>query len=301
MNQVIITGAGGFVGKNLTLALVQAGCRVYAVAHKKTGNTEQLENLPNVYVLYSDSENVNSKLKSLCTEKIDVFYHLAWDGGTKNSQITIDQQFRNIEMSIQYLELAKQIGCQRFIGIGTVSEYLTYQWPIVEHPRILYATTKDYTGKILSHLARSSPQIEFVWCRFASTYGIFDTSNNLVNYTVKQLLAGQSPEYTAAVEPYNFCYIKDCINALIKIGNSEHVANRPVFIGGPETAPLHELLTIIQKKVAPEIPLRFGARKSDGIIYYEEWFSLDILKDEYGYLPEYPLSRGINELIQNWA
>lgn len=298
MKQIIITGAGGFVGKNLTLALSQVGNKIYAVAHKKTEDTAQIESLPNVDVIYSSTENVDSSLRSLCTEKIDIFYHLAWVGGTKSSQIEIDQQFKNVEMSIKYLELAKSLRCQRFVGIGTVMENLVYQWPIVNHPRILYAITKDYTGKILSHLAQTIPQIEFVWCRLASTYGAFDRSNNLVNYTVSQLLEGKSPEYTVATDPYNFCYIKDCINALICIGNADYVSECPVFIGGPEIAPLYKLLTIIQENVAPKIPLRFGIRKPDGVVYHEKWFSLDILKSKYSFSPEYSLSQGIHELLR---
>ena len=252
-----------------------------------------------IHYLCSEPDELKRALISGNQGNIDVFYHLAWDGGTKNSNITIEQQLRNIRMSIQYLALAKQIGCRRFVGVGSVSENLVDQFPQERHPRVLYALTKEYIGKVLSCIADVPPKIEFVWCRLASIYGEYDVSNNLVNYTVNCLRSGISPEYTSAEQPYNFCHISDCVNALKAIGASAQTVDRPVFIGGPETAQLRVLLTKIQQIVAPDVPLRFGARPDDGITYREDWFSTSLLQNVFGYEPVCSIEKGIAGLNGN--
>ena len=72
--RVLVTGATGFIGKDLVKGLVKDShyCRCLA---RKTSNIEELKKLGNLEMFYGDITDRDS-LKGIA-EDIDVVYHLA--------------------------------------------------------------------------------------------------------------------------------------------------------------------------------------------------------------------------------
>ena len=96
MKKVIITGANGFIGKNLSEFLIDKDITVYAV-DKEFREIDETDSKSKKKI-FIRNELVNiSVLPELITDRdIDVIYHLAWDG--------VNPEMRN-DFSKQILKL----------------------------------------------------------------------------------------------------------------------------------------------------------------------------------------------------
>lgn len=63
------------------------------------------------------------RLPELINENCDVFYHIAWSvtGGKRNEDIL--GQSKNIQYTLNALDIARKLGCKKFVGAGSQAEY----------------------------------------------------------------------------------------------------------------------------------------------------------------------------------
>ena len=63
------------------------------------------------------------RLPELINENCDVFYHIAWSvtEGKRNEDIL--GQSKNIQYTLNALDIARKLGCKKFVGAGSQAEY----------------------------------------------------------------------------------------------------------------------------------------------------------------------------------
>lgn len=112
---VLVTGASGFLGSNLTHALVKQGVtpRVFV----RPGSRQDTFPLSQVNLYEGDLRDVETLKKAVAG--VDVVYHCAATmKGTK------DEFFQsNVQGTAQFLEAARASGVQRFIHVSSVAVY----------------------------------------------------------------------------------------------------------------------------------------------------------------------------------
>ena len=79
MHKVIVTGAAGFAGCNLTEHLLDHGYYVYAVVRPGSDNNERLRGRENLKLIECDMSEASS-LPELIGEPCDGFFHLGLHG-----------------------------------------------------------------------------------------------------------------------------------------------------------------------------------------------------------------------------
>jgi nucleoside-diphosphate-sugar epimerase len=165
--KVLITGASGFVGSHVARLLVAEGCEVYALVRESSNRWRIRDILPSMYLRQSDLvafENVNTYLQEI---KPELCIHLAWyavPGKYLNSQENLD----SIQASLNLFSQLAELGCKRFVGIGTCFEYdlsLGYlSESSLTKPITLYAATKVALSTILQQFAQIT-EMEVAWIR----------------------------------------------------------------------------------------------------------------------------------------
>lgn len=275
---IVITGGNGYLGSHLVKLLIENGDQVWVIIRSPDSDLSRLAGYSNYHRIICPLERVE-ELQIAC-EKVDVCYHLAWLSGSKQDQSDLYAQEAFIVQSIRLMDAMRAKGCTRFIGTGSILETNT-DLPVKSHPHMSYAIAKDCTNKFLMLRAKELG-VRYTWCRLCGLYGDDDRTGNLVSYTISQLQNGKSPEYSAADQPYSFIHVEDCAAVLRKIGASLDEIPETLQISGPECLSIREYMTIIQRCIAPEIPLKFGVRMDDGIRYTDRMFDNTFLKRRLG-------------------
>ncbi|GCA91745.1 NAD-dependent epimerase/dehydratase family protein [Microcystis aeruginosa] len=237
--KVLITGASGFVGSHVARLLVAEGCEVYALVRESSKQWRIQDILPSLHLWQSDLlefENVNTYLQEI---KPELCIHLAWyavPGKYLNSQENLD----SIQASINLLSQLAELGCKRFVGIGTCFEYdlsLGYlSESSLTKPITLYAATKVALSTILQQFAQIT-EMEVAWIRLFYQYGPMEDERRLVPGIISSLLRDEVVKTTKGEQIRDFLHIEDVASAIWAVakGNVSGVVNvgsgQPVTVG----------------------------------------------------------------------
>jgi nucleoside-diphosphate-sugar epimerase len=293
MKKVIVTGANGFIGSSLIKKMVANNVEVIAVDINFAN-----DRLPATALITKIEATVNKEL----TDKIpvgvyDAFYNLAWRGvnGTEKADPTV--QLANIQMAIDCANICKKLGVEKYLCAGTVAENATYSLPNLEHTSggMMYGVAKHACRLILEDYCKNIDQ-KFVWMQFSNIYGVGNKTGNLVSYTLGELIAGKDATFGPALQPYDFIYIDDLIEAAYRLG-ANRTAKAFYFIGSGSPRILKDYLFRIGELVGQPDKIRIGLRTDDGIKYALDMFCNKDLVDAVGEYVSTDFDKGINKTI----
>ncbi len=294
--QIIVTGAGGFVGRNLTACLLEHGDTVTAV--DLAGSALDSLQRDRLEIIGLRQEDTPDRLCSLLAGRtFDAMVHLAWVGAGGPLRADYRIQLENVRTALDYYTAADRLGCKKFVAVGTIGEYMAQlaEKNKIHSENFVYANCKSMTHNLLNIIAYRKG-CKAVWATLGGLYGVGDSTNNLVNYTLKTLRSGQRPTFGPAEQPFDFVNIKDCVNALRLLAVTNTVSSE-FYVGSGRPRPLKEYLIEIADYAGSGIGIGINERPDDGTRYLYEWFDITALVDETGYQPAYTFEKGIKEII----
>lgn len=252
----LVTGANGFIGKALCKELDELGIEVIAVV-RMGANPSSLAGLSCTQLIECDLSDMKL-LPSLIDCRVDVFYHLAWEGSSGDSLSLTDTQVDNIRWTAYAVESAILLGAKKFVFASSVSSN-----EIIEsfvNDRLMSANTAYGASKYAANLiaCRECEANNLTYCEalISNVYGPGENSPRLINSTIRKLLKKDHCSFTSAKQLYDFIYIDDAARAISKIG-CRKTHNRTYYIGA-DVRPLHEYLEVIRDLVAPQESLGIG-------------------------------------------
>ena len=211
MKKVIITGPTGAVGVSLIEELIAHDIYVTAVCRENSQNITEIPQSPFVKVLECNLDQLQSLERKLPAD-YDVFYHFGWDGSFGAARMDLSTQTKNIQYSLDAVELAKKLGCKVFIGAGSQSEFghvngvLHPDTPC--NPDNGYGVAKLAAGQ-MTRLKCKEYGIRHNWVRILSIYGPHDKAHTMVMSTILKMLDGQRVQFTKGDQIWDYIYNKD--------------------------------------------------------------------------------------------
>lgn len=294
MKKVIVTGANGFIGSSLIKKLVANNVEVVAV-----DITFAAERLPATDLITKVESGVDAALaEKIPTGEYDAFYHLAWRGvnGAEKADPTV--QLANIQMAVDCANVCKQIGVKKLLCAGTVAENATYSLPNLTQTSggMMYGVAKHACQLIVEDYCKNIG-LSFVWMQFSNIYGVGNKTGNLVSYTLGELMAGKEATFGPAVQPYDFIYVDDLIEAVYRLGANE-TKKAFYYIGSGNPRILKEYLLRIGELAGYSDKVGVGIRPDDGIKYSMDMFSNKDLIEAIGEYVSTDFDNGINKTIE---
>lgn len=294
MKNVIVTGGNGFIGSSLIKKLVANGIKVVAV-----DITFQGERLPDSELITKIESCVDASLvEKLPVEEYDAFYHLAWKGVNGADKANPSVQLANIQMAIDCADICKKLNVKKYLCAGTVAENATFSLPNLEKTSggMMYGVAKHACRLILEDYCKNIGQ-QFVWMQFSNIYGVGNKTGNLVSYTLGELMTGNEATFGPALQPYDFIYVDDLIEAVYRLGEKE--TNKAFYyIGSGSPRQLKEYLLRIGELAGYADKVGIGIRPDDGIKYSMDMFCNDDLVDAVGEYVSTDFDNGINKTIE---
>lgn len=273
MENVIVTGANGFIGKTLVNALLAKGCRVTALDVRFD---DVLADDPRVTCISVLNKDVPALAKEIPAADYDV-------------------QLSNVKLTCDYIKLCADVGCKRVVYASSINEMETYEY--LQSDDIDPAGGYIYgTGKLAAHLMGETVAkmtgVEFIPVIITNIYGVGEKSARMIYTAIRKLIHKEHCSFTAGYQTYDFIYITDAINAIIAVAEKGKPFNR-YYIGSGEPKPLREFLLEMRDLVDPAAEIGLGDLPFKGVNVSYDQFDLKKVERDTGYVNQIPFAQGI--------
>ncbi len=207
--RVLLTGATGFVGRQVLAALCKAGVDLLLVV--RDGSESRLPQATVAKIVHTpDLFKESAEWWAVACQGVDIVIHVAWyaePGKYLQSPLNLDCLNGTLQLAMG----AAQAGVRRFIGVGTCFEYEFLQRPLDTdvplRPLTPYAGAKASAYMALQHWLPSQ-NVEFAWCRLFYLYGEGEDSRRLVPYLRQKLSKGEPAELTSGNQVRDFMDVR---------------------------------------------------------------------------------------------
>jgi nucleoside-diphosphate-sugar epimerase len=256
VTSVLLTGASGFVGRQVLAALRTSGYSVRTIARAHRSLPKGIERVETKDLFRESLEWWTDAL-----DGIDTVIHCAWFA-EPGRYLESENNYDCLSGSITMAQAALQTGVKRFVGVGTCFEYdlsqrvLSIETPLV--PQTPYAASKAATFLVMSQVFRKS-HVSFAWARLFYMYGEGEDDRRLVPYIRKQLAKSEPALLTEGWQIRDYMNVEEVGRRLADLGLATHVQG-PVNIcsGRPQT--VRDMAIMIGREYGREDLLHFGAR-----------------------------------------
>ena len=270
--RVIVTGATSFIGSHAVQTLINQGFEVCALIRPNSAGKKNLEQMIIKKELLEIIECELSGLKELAVnaEKLskigqkwshdlgraDYWLHLGWDGSGSDNRKLADIQSMNAVYALDALETAAAAHCKRFLFCGSQAEYGVRNTTMREtdelHPLSEYGKAKAKVGREAVMRAEALG-ITYIHTRVFSVYGPGDHPWSLVESCMRTFKEGGIMELGACTQLWNYLYIDDAVNAIVKLLTGDAPAG--VYnVAGEDTRPLREYIETMRALCGDEAP-----------------------------------------------
>lgn len=301
----MVTGGAGFIGSHLCEALLEKGYRVFCVDDFSKGREENLVECKKNKNFSLMTCNINSGTGKIIFEEnhIDYVVHLASIVGVKTTEKDQLAVLDDIDTTRFVLHYARENKVKKVISASS-SEVYGETYPLLAreegyvNPVIPYAVMK-LMGEKYCEAYLTQKGLATVSMRYFNIYGPrqrSDTEGFVVGIFIEHALKNKPlPIFGDGSQTRTFMYIKDCVEATIRLMESDDVG---VFnIGSDKEYKIIALAKKINSLInKTTYPLKMMPMRK--VEYMKRCPVITKMKEKLKFKPKYGLERGLKETIE---
>lgn len=299
----VVTGATGFIGREVVSCLLKQGHYVYCVCRPNSPKVTVLPkdaNLSIVEATMADYSTLGDKISNA-----DVLINMAWDGITREGRDFTDVQRDNITYALQTMDAAKAMGCKVFVETGSQAEYGIVNDVITEdnpcNPFSDYGKAKLALKEAASKHAEEIG-IKYLHLRIFSVYGENDHPWAMISSCTLKMLKNEDVELSACQQQWNFLYVKDCAKQITLLsewayGNME--TNHEVYnLASEDTRALKSYIEEMYSLTGSSSQLLYGKVVPKNLVSLNP--DITKLKNAIGFIADYSFAQGYQNVINKY-
>ena len=268
--QVLVTGAAGFLGSHLCDALLAEGHRVLGVDNLSTGRLANLAHLKNEPRFRLEERDI---CEPFDLGRVDYVYNFASPASPPDYlRLGVETLLVGSAGTLNTLEMARKYGAgylhastSECYGDPLVHPQVESYWGNVNPvgPRSVYDEAKRFSEAAVAAYHRYHG-VNTHQVRIFNTYGPrLNPSDGRVisNLMMQSLRGGPLTIFGDGSQTRSFCYVSDLIDGIVRLGKSEE--HDPVNIGNPVEFTILECAREVQALVGSQCAIEFQPLPQD--------------------------------------
>jgi nucleoside-diphosphate-sugar epimerase len=302
MSRVLVTGAGGFIGRHTLAPLLAAGYEVHAVTSRSHPSRE-------VRWHHADLLTNGDPVELIARVRPSHLLHLAWNTKPGVVWTTLDN-LDWVRSSLSLLRAFGEAGGRRAVVAGTCAEYawerdthcvegvgLDERGGTPLHPATLYGAAKHGLHMVARAWAQERG-VALAWGRIFYVYGPYEYPDRLVSAVTRALLRGEEARCTHGRQVRDLLYSPELGAALAALLDKE--VTGPVNLASGKAVSLAEVVRLVARVVdRPEL-VRLGVLPASP--KEPEKLTADVrrLREDVGFQSSVELREGIERTVAWW-
>ncbi|MBF0357012.1 MAG: NAD-dependent epimerase [Magnetococcales bacterium] len=328
MAKVLVTGAAGFIGSNLSGRLLDRGDTVvgldnlnsYYDVNLKKARLSRLEGRDGFLHVNMDLEDRNGIAELFAKEKFDMAVNLAAQAGVRYS---IDNPLAYVDSNMvgfaHLLEGCRHSKVKHFVFASSSSVYgANTNMPFsvhnnVDHPLSLYAASKK-ANELMAHTYAHLFRIPVTGLRFFTVYGPWGRPDMALYLFTKAMLAGEKINvFNNGKMRRDFTYIDDIVEGVIRVLDKIPAPNpnwdsdkpdpatskapyRIYNIGNNKQVDLMSYIRALEESLGIEAKMNMMEMQPGDVP--ATWANVDDLVADVGFKPQTTVKEGINRFVE---
>lgn len=295
MRKVLVTGAGGLIGRRALAALTGRGFEVVGVGRSPAP--------PGLAIAWRRVDLLarGEAAALMESERPTHLLHLAWQTAHGAFWTSPD----NLDWSLATLELMRAFasaGGKRFVGAGSCAEY-DWSYGFMSEsltprvPATPFGRFKNAAGEAVCAFGQVGG-VSTAWGRVFFLYGPGESDRRLIAHVARRLLRGQPAETSHGLQMRDYSHVDDVAGGLAALVDCEVAGAVNVASGAAPS--VREIVRILARLTNGGHLLRFGAiepPKDDPPLIVAD---VRRLRLEVGHTPRFDLESGLAEALAAW-
>jgi dTDP-glucose 4,6-dehydratase len=264
---VLVTGAGGFIGSHLTEGLLKAGASVSGfVRYQSQGKAGMLDSLQanGLRVVRGDLADFESVSRAVAGQ--DIVLHL---GALISIPYSYENPHHTFEVNaggtLNVLQAAREHRTSRVVVMSTSEVYGTARYVPIDENHPLQAQSPYSASKIAAEkLAESffkSFNLPVVVVRAFNTYGPRQSSRAVIPTIITQALRGEEIHLGSTTPTRDFNYVEDTVAGLIRAAIADAAVGEVMNLATGNEISIGDLTNSIVKVIGRRVTVHTESQR----------------------------------------
>jgi len=304
MNNILVTGGAGFIGSNLTEALLQRGNTVRVLDNFATGHRRNIAPfLDKIELIEGDLRNKSDCAKACAGVEI-VFHQGAVPSVPVSVENPVTSHEANIDGTFNILMAARDAGARRVIFAASSSAYgdqpeLPKRETARPDPLSPYAVNK-LVGEYYLSVFHKCYGLETISLRYFNVFGPRQDPKSqyaaAIPAFVTAILRDEPPTvYGDGEQTRDFTYIENVVHANMLAAKAPKLSGEVINIACGERVSVNRIIAEINKLLGKNVPSRHVAERAGDIKH--SLADISLARQIIGFEPVVNFAEGLRRAI----
>lgn len=306
MSTLLVTGGAGFIGSNLTIALVEQGHRVKVLDNLSTGSFENLQPvLKDIELQVGDLRNLSDVRQAVTGVEV-VFHQGALPSVPRSVADPLKTNEVNVTGTLNVFLASRDAGVRRVVYASSSSVYgnnniLPKHESMPPRPMSPYAVSK-LAGEVYGKIFYGLYGLETVGLRYFNVFGPRQDPESeyaaVIPRFIDALLKRKSPViYGDGEQSRDFTFIDDVVEANLLSWKAAGAAGEVINIANGNKITLNKLLELLNNITSSKADVIYSEPRPGDV--KNSMASIEKASIALGYFPKTGVEEGLR-LTVNW-
>lgn len=295
--RIFITGASGFIGRNV-VELLSSGSKKLLLLAKDESDCSLLARYQQK-VIIGDFKNIVNFKDDIKNFNPQVFLHLAWEG---IPDFSFDMCKRNLDNSLTIVNfIINETDCQKIIISGSCLEYGKTNGVCKESDEVninsFFSWAKYSLYCYLRFICKKLDK-DLIWFRIFYAYGPGQKKESLIPSLVYSLKNRVKPNINNALNANDFIHVRDVAQAFLKAINKK-TKSGVYNLGSGKSTKVIDICKIVEKiiwntsRISDMINLNYNSKETLNF-----WADITKTQKTLSWKPSISIKNGIENYIK---